>query len=44
MADHLEVSAEDVFGANGKTIDVTVGWIRNNDGVVRLLTAIPTPR
>ncbi|MHA3022473.1 WXG100-like domain-containing protein [Mycobacterium sp. BMJ-28] len=33
-----------VTGANGKTIDVTFAWIRNNDGVVRLVTAIPTGR
>ncbi|PZR05251.1 MAG: hypothetical protein DI539_25090 [Flavobacterium psychrophilum] len=31
-----------IKGANGKTIDVTFGWIKNNsDGVVRLVTAIP---
>ncbi|MBI3226169.1 MAG: hypothetical protein HYZ39_14040 [Mycolicibacterium cosmeticum] len=33
-----------ITGANGKTIDVTFAWIRNNDGVVRLVTAIPTGR
>jgi hypothetical protein len=33
-----------ILGANGKTIDVTFAWIRNNDGVVRLVTAIPTGR
>ncbi|WP_142281674.1 DUF6883 domain-containing protein [Mycobacterium kyorinense] len=33
-----------ITGANGKTIDVTFAWIRNNDGVVRLVTAIPTSR
>jgi hypothetical protein len=33
-----------ITGANGKTIDVTFAWIRNNDGVVRLITAIPTSR
>ncbi len=33
-----------ITGANGKIIDVTFGWIRNNDGVVRLVTAIPTSR
>jgi hypothetical protein len=33
-----------IMGANGKTIDVTFAWIRNNDGVVRLVTAIPTKR
>ena len=33
-----------IKGANGKTIDVTFGWIKNNDGVVRLTTAIPTKK
>jgi hypothetical protein len=33
-----------IVGANGKTIDVTFAWIRNNDGIVRLVTAIPTGR
>lgn len=33
-----------IVGANGKTIDVTFAFIRNNDGVVRLVTAIPTKR
>jgi len=33
-----------ITGANGKTIDVVFGWIRNDDGVVRLVTAIPTKR
>ncbi|MDI3329036.1 MAG: hypothetical protein QJR06_10810 [Alicyclobacillaceae bacterium] len=31
-----------ILGANGRRIDVTFAWIRNNDGVVRLVTAIPT--
>ena len=31
-----------ITGANGKTIDVTFAWIRNNDGIVRLVTGIPT--
>lgn len=31
-----------IVGANGKTIDVTFAWIKNNDGIVRLVTAIPT--
>lgn len=31
-----------IVGANGKRIDVLFAWIRNNDGVVRLVTAIPT--
>jgi hypothetical protein len=30
-----------IAGANGRMIDVTFGWIRNNDGVVRLTTGIP---
>ena len=25
---------------NGRTINVKFGWIKNNDGVVRLVTAI----
>ncbi|BDD80310.1 hypothetical protein TPB0596_00730 [Tsukamurella pulmonis] len=33
-----------ITGANGKIIDVTFGWIRNDDGIVRLVTAIPTKR
>jgi hypothetical protein len=33
-----------IVGANGKAIDVNFVWIRNNDGVVRLVTAIPTKR
>jgi hypothetical protein len=33
-----------ITGANGKTIDVLFVWIRNDDGVVRLVTAIPTKR
>ena len=33
-----------VTGANGKTIDVTFAWIKNNDGVVRLVTGIPTQK
>ncbi len=33
-----------IIGANGKSIDVTFAWIKNNDGVVRLVTSIPTPR
>ncbi|WP_392553091.1 hypothetical protein RHO14_04300 [Orbus wheelerorum] len=31
-------------GANGKQIDVNFGWIKNNDEVVRLVTAIPTKK
>jgi hypothetical protein len=33
-----------ITGASGKIIDVKFGWIRNSDGVVRLVTAIPTKR
>jgi filamentous hemagglutinin len=33
-----------VTGANGKVIDVTFGWIRNTDGIVRLTTAIPAKK
>jgi len=31
-----------IVGANTRTIDVQFIFIRNNDGVVRLVTAIPT--
>ena len=30
-----------ITGANGRTIEVAFGWIRNNDNVVRLTTAFP---
>ncbi len=30
-----------IVGANGRKIDVIVVWIKNNDGVVRLVTIIP---
>ena len=33
-----------ITGANGKQIDVPFIWIRNLDGVVRLVTAIPPKR
>ncbi|MCL2083434.1 MAG: hypothetical protein FWH04_09430 [Oscillospiraceae bacterium] len=33
-----------IKGANGRMIDVKFGWIKNNDGVVRLVTAIPTKK
>ncbi|WP_275623640.1 hemagglutinin repeat-containing protein [Pantoea ananatis] len=33
-----------ITGANGRTIDVKFGWIKNNDGVVRLVTAIPAKK
>ncbi len=32
----------DIVGANGKVIPVKFAWILNPDGVVRLVTAIPT--
>ena len=32
----------EIIGANGKVIPVVFAWIRNTDGVVRLVTAIPT--
>ncbi len=31
-----------ITGANGRVIEVTFAWIKNNDGVVRLVTGIPT--
>ncbi len=31
-------------GANKKQINVTVAWIKNNDGVVRFITAIPSKK
>lgn len=33
-----------IVGANGRIIDVKFGWIRNKDGVVRLVTGIPTSK
>lgn len=33
-----------IAGANGRTIDVTFAFIRNNDGVVRLVTALPAKK
>ncbi|MFT8349081.1 DUF6883 domain-containing protein [Clostridium saccharoperbutylacetonicum] len=33
-----------ITGTNGKSIDVLFSWIRNNDGVVRLVTGIPTKK
>lgn len=33
-----------ITGANGRVIDVKFSWIRNNDGVVRLVTGIPTKK
>ena len=31
-----------ITGANGKVIEVNVAWIKNNDGIIRMVTAIPT--
>ncbi|MGM0218554.1 DUF6883 domain-containing protein [Enterococcus sp. AZ126] len=33
-----------VKGANGKTINIEFVWIQNNDGIIRLVTSIPTKR
>lgn len=33
-----------IIGENGRKIDVNFGWIKNNDDVVRLTTAIPTKK
>lgn len=33
-----------ITGANGRQIDVTFAWIKNQDGVVRLVTSIPTKK
>ena len=33
-----------ILGAHGRKIDVVVVWIKNNDGVVRLVTIIPTKK
>ena len=33
-----------IIGANGKIINVLFAWIRNNDSVVRLVTAIPAKK
>ena len=33
-----------ITGTNGRVIEVTFAWIKNNDGIVRLITAIPTKR
>jgi hypothetical protein len=30
-----------VVGANGRTVPIKTAWIKNNDGVVRLITAVP---
>lgn len=34
----------EIVGANGKRIEVTFAWIRNNDGVVRFVTSIPAKK
>lgn len=34
----------EITGANGKKIEVLFGWIKNNDGVIRLVTPIPTKK
>jgi transposase len=33
-----------ITGANGRSIDVIFVWIRNHDGIVRLVTAMPGTR
>lgn len=33
-----------ITGANGRQIEVNFGWIKNNDGIVRLVTAIPAKK
>lgn len=33
-----------IFGTNGRIIEVEFIWIKNNDGIVRLVTAIPTKK
>ncbi len=33
-----------IKGANGRTIDVLFGWIKNEDDVIRLTTAIPAKK
>lgn len=30
-----------ITGTNGRTIDVTFGWIKINDNMIRLIKAIP---
>lgn len=34
----------EIVGANGRRIEVIFAWIRNKDGIIRLVTAIPAPR
>ena len=33
-----------IQGVNGKIIDVEFIWIKNNDGVIRFVTSIPTKK
>jgi hypothetical protein len=33
-----------IHGANGRVIDVNFAWIRNHDGIVRLVTGIPAKK
>ena len=33
-----------IKGANGRNIDVNFSWIKNNDGIIRLVTEIPTKK
>ena len=33
-----------IKGANGKVTNVLFAWIKNNDGIVRLVSAIPTKK
>ncbi len=33
-----------VAGVNGRTVNVLFVWIRENDGIIRLVTAVPTKR
>ena len=33
-----------IKGANGRVIDVEFIWIKNNDGIIRLVTSIPTKK
>jgi hypothetical protein len=33
-----------ITGANGRSIDVLTAWIKNNDGIVRFVTAVPAKK
>ena len=33
-----------IKGANGNVIDIKFAWIKNNDGIIRLITSIPTKK